>query len=306
MTPLEATLRAIQRLRWKVVLLEPGTKRLAVGSVWTPIDDWDTICGHLRAGGGIGLDVFESGVVVLDFDGAMDGVIEKVCPVPITATSPSGGVHAYFRRPEIELPATIFWRGERLGEVLRAPRQQVVLPPSPYPGNVKRGVPPGGFYSWVDLPESLPELPDPWIKYLIGDTDDDIPSFIGRNRRGQPSPETWTGPSPSEIISEALKQPGARRRANGIKFQCPQCARDGHDRHRDNAVVLLDGRWGCAYAPGDPTHRNAIGVALKAVLPTQPVHYETMEVKNVEEEPTEVNTDEMTITMEAFDGLGEM
>jgi len=70
------------------------------------------------------------------------------------------------------------------------------------------------------------------------------------------------------LRAAALQQPGARERASGIvKFQCPACAEEGHDEHRDNAGLFLrDGTWGCAFASGNPTlgraHWEAIGRAL--------------------------------------------
>src|SRR5438132_1682474 len=69
----------------------------------------------------------------------------------------------------------------------------------------------------------------------------------------------------------ALQQPGARERASGyVKFQCPQCRDDGHDKHRDNAgLYLRDGTWGCAFASGTPAlgraHWDAIGCVLGAL-----------------------------------------
>jgi len=68
----------------------------------------------------------------------------------------------------------------------------------------------------------------------------------------------------------ALRQPGARERASGIiKFQCPACAADGHDKHQDNAGLFpRDRKWGCAFASGDTVfgraHWEAIGRALGA------------------------------------------
>lgn len=70
------------------------------------------------------------------------------------------------------------------------------------------------------------------------------------------------------LIEAALRQPGARERASGIiKFQCPACRDEGHDAHRENAGLFThDGKWGCAFASGDPTagraHWEAIGRAL--------------------------------------------
>jgi hypothetical protein len=60
-----------------------------------------------------------------------------------------------------------------------------------------------------------------------------------------------------------MAQPGARQRTFGVKFQCPACrVLRGRDRHRDNATVFLDGRFGCAQSPGDRDHRRAIAEAL--------------------------------------------
>jgi len=77
--------------------------------------------------------------------------------------------------------------------------------------------------------------------------------------------QIWDGPAPELIIQRALDQPGAKRRRMGIKFQCPQCRDDGHDRHRDNAIVFNDGKWACAYAPGEVSHKQAIAKALGAL-----------------------------------------
>jgi hypothetical protein len=65
----------------------------------------------------------------------------------------------------------------------------------------------------------------------------------------------------------ALQQPGARRRPAGkIKFACPACIAEGHDRARDNAVFFEStSHWGCAWATGTTLgrkHWNAIGQAL--------------------------------------------
>ena len=63
------------------------------------------------------------------------------------------------------------------------------------------------------------------------------------------------------LYEAALRQPGATRRAFGIKFQCAGCVDEGHDQHRDNACVFEDGTYGCAV---NPAHREAIGRALGA------------------------------------------
>src|SRR5262245_19122278 len=74
-----------------------------------------------------------------------------------------------------------------------------------------------------------------------------------------------------ELRAAALRQPGARERSTGIiKFQCPQCAAEGHDKHEDNAGFFVhDGKWGCAFVERDSTlgraHWEAIGRALGAL-----------------------------------------
>ena len=264
---LTLTLTAMAERHWTVVLLEPGTKRLRLGRTWdecltsspTEARTW------LKHGGGIGLAVHDSGIAVLDVD--VPGVLVEMCaeigPLPPPAsTSPSGGLHVYVAHRD-GLPSGIEWRGRRVGDVVSGPRRQVVLPPSPYPGSEKRGVPPGGNYCWtgaIDLLLPTYELPPWWVEYLITPA---LPDHIERSAIGAPPEEPWDGPEPEEVVRRAMLQPGARRRAGRVKFQCPAC-RDlrGRDRHRDNAVVWDDGRWGCAYAPGDAEHRRAIGVAL--------------------------------------------
>jgi len=62
----------------------------------------------------------------------------------------------------------------------------------------------------------------------------------------------------------ALAQPGAVERGSGnIKFQCPQCRAEGHDKHQDNAGLFPNGKWGCAYTE-DRAHWDAIGHVLGA------------------------------------------
>src|SRR4030095_13641627 len=67
-----------------------------------------------------------------------------------------------------------------------------------------------------------------------------------------------------------MHKPGALERAIGmVKFQCPQCAVEGHDKHKDNAGLFVhDGKWGCAFASSDSAlgraHWEAIGHALGA------------------------------------------
>jgi RecA-family ATPase len=74
-------------------------------------------------------------------------------------------------------------------------------------------------------------------------------------------------PNAAELEAAALRQPGAVRRQHGIKFQCPKCAADGHDAHRDNACLFNNGDWGCAWSKDTAlgrAHWDAIGRALGA------------------------------------------
>jgi hypothetical protein len=60
---------------------------------------------------------------------------------------------------------------------------------------------------------------------------------------------------------------GKRRASGAVKFACPQCQVEGHDRAGDNAVVFPNGKWGCAWAAGTALgrrHWEAIGMALGA------------------------------------------
>lgn len=70
-------------------------------------------------------------------------------------------------------------------------------------------------------------------------------------------------------LTAALRQPGAVQRDGYVKFACPGCVAEGHDRHQDNAAFFVDaGTWGCAYAKDTPQgreHWQAIGRALGAL-----------------------------------------
>ena len=262
----DLTLAAIQQHGWRVVLLGVGEKRLPVGTRWAgqATGDPDRIRCHLASGAGIGLDAHASSVTILDFDspGAAAEMAVEVGPLRLTVQTGSGGFHVY-AAPATGLFTQIRWRGVVVGEVLRGPHQQAVMPPSPYPGNKKKGIPPGGHYRWlVDPLEPVPELPAAWLDYLRGT---DVPSYFKEgDRRGHPAEEPWGGPPPVELLHRAMQQPGARRRVDGVKFQCAGCAAEGRDRHRDNAKVRLDGRWGCAV---NPEHKWAIGAALGVISP---------------------------------------
>jgi hypothetical protein len=253
---------------WRCVLIPPRSKRAAVDP---------STGGHLKAegveqirhwvtrrDGNVGVYAGTSGKphLVLDFDepGALAEMAAELGPLPPTVETGSGKVHVYLRW-EPDVTASILWRGKHVGEILRLDTQYTVAPPSIHPDT-------GRPYRWLVDPrvDRLSDLPRTWREYLRSG----LPDFIrSTDDHGQPTwEEPWEGPPPEEMIAAALRQPGARRYRGGAKFQCPECAWEGHDRHRDNAVIWPDGRWGCAYAPGDAAHRRAIGAALGVAIGT--------------------------------------
>jgi hypothetical protein len=136
--------------------------------------------------------------------------------------------------------------------------QQIVIPPSIHPDT-------GRMYRWrVDpVHAPLPSLPEPWRDYLIdGDTAPRRLSadsaFLAAAMRRPPDDDPH--------LLAALRQPGAIRRGDKVKFQCPACRAEGGDTHRDNAIYRVEsGAWGCAVAPvarGGRTHYDAIRRAL--------------------------------------------
>lgn len=72
--------------------------------------------------------------------------------------------------------------------------------------------------------------------------------------------------APDARLEAALRQPGAVQREGYVKFACPACVAEGHDRHQDNAAFFVEATtWGCAYAKDTPQareHWRAIGLAL--------------------------------------------
>jgi Bifunctional DNA primase/polymerase, N-terminal len=189
-------------------------------------------------------------VVVFDWDDLkscheLHDIALAMEPV-VSVTTASGKFHSYFSPcSDVDLPAKILWRGEKIGEIQRHEKQYVVAPPS----RIK-----DGSYRWmVDPREAFPEVPKHLKNYVLLDA----PAFLAHDDlRGVPTWDDWEGPPADVILRRALDQPGAQLRASGmVKFQCPACLAEGHDSHKDNAVVFADGRWGCAYAPRDPRHR---------------------------------------------------
>lgn len=235
--------------------MAPKSKR-PQGVHWTVLtgENIAAIKKHLESGGNIGLVCGpDSGVAVLDFDkeGALAEMSQELgVPTPWVETG-SGKLHCYVQWEE-SLPARILWRDERVGEIQRGPSlQHVVIPPSVHPDTNRP-------YKWLLDPRT--SIPDPllpsWREYLGGH---EIPSYIVQEAIGHPDDIPWDGPPVAEILQRALSQPGAKRRRFGIKFQCPGCRAEGHDRSRDNAIVYDDGRWGCAVSRD---HTRDIGEEL--------------------------------------------
>jgi Bifunctional DNA primase/polymerase, N-terminal len=250
MTPLDLTLAAVLAHDWRVVLLQPRAKKPA-GTHWTVTTDLDVIRRHVEVGGNIGLVCGpDSGVAVFDPDlpAEFDALEHDLGPLVRTVRTGSGNVHCYVRY-EPDLPASLRYQGTIIGQIQRGPgQQQVVLPPSIHPTT-------GRAYAWlVDPRDPLPTLPEGWREYLRARPE--APTAAA-------SPDAWDGPPAEELLRRAMQQPGASRRSTGVKFQCPGCCAEGHDEHKDNAFVRLDGRFGCAYdADHLADHRRAIADAL--------------------------------------------
>jgi hypothetical protein len=266
---LDRTLTAIRHHNWFVVLLRPRSKEPSCPEGRRIITTHPGACAmHFRQGGNLALECGTgSRVAVIDFDDldAARDMFATLGPLVVTVSTGSGKWHAYVRHEEF-LPAKLTWHGRRVGDVQRGPNQYVVMPPSVHPETREP-------YTWhTDPLAEIPALPDAWREHLcqspqkiLGFPRADIPDYlydlIG-DHRGVVAAEPWTGPPAEELIRRALTQPGARRRTNCIKFACAGCVAEGHDKHRDNAAVFLDGRWGCAL---DPAHKEAIGVALGVI-----------------------------------------
>ena len=171
----------------------------------------------------------------------------------------SGKVHI-FKQWRPGLPARIMWEGKRCGDLLRGPtavdeekKQQTVLPPSVHPDSLRP-------YEWSLDPITTPLEPWPsaWVAYFASRH---VP--LG-HRRPPPS----TSPIRTEALALALAQPGAHwSNPKMVKFQCAGCAREGHDKHEDNAAYFpITHGWGCAWSKDDPIlglpHWNAIGYVL--------------------------------------------
>ncbi|HXA95520.1 MAG TPA: bifunctional DNA primase/polymerase [Candidatus Dormibacteraeota bacterium] len=259
----DLTLAAIKRHGWRAVLLATCSKEPRRGEPWAVTADPGRVAAHLTAGGNLGLLCGpESGVGALDFDDdtAAREMFAELGPLVVTVSTGSGKQHCYFAH-EPGLRAKLWWGGRKVGEVQRGPNQYVVMPPSVHPDT-------GRPYVWAADPlASIPPLPVAWREHLAAGPASDAfgpkPNFLTGGSDGVPEPEPWVGPPAAELLRRAMQQPGASPRSSGsVKFQCPGCAAEGHDKHRDNAIVHPDGRWGCAL---DREHKSAIGAALGVV-----------------------------------------
>ena len=256
---------AIRTHGWRAILLRPQSKRpLSRQAHWQVTTEIQVIEDHVRTGGNVGLIGHHLTIVDFDVPEAMTEMFEELGPLPITVRTGSGKYHSYLVGDE-SLPAKIRWPslgGTIVGEIQRHPGQYVVCPPSVHPDTGER-------YVWASDPrEELSSLPSAWREHLTRDQGNQgaVPAHVTEgDTRGQPADAPWQGPSPDELIRRALRQPNAVRRVAGVKFQCPQCREEGHDKHQDNALVRNDGRWGCAFAPNDPKHLQAIGQAVGTI-----------------------------------------
>ncbi len=260
MRDLDRTLRAISTQGWTVVLLAPRSKKPA-GSAWQMTKNLSEVRRHLGEGGNLGLVCGSvSGVVVLDFDDLTLArlMFDELGPLPITVVTGSGKWHSYINW-QPNLPAKIHWQGKLVGEVQRGPMQQVVMPPSIHPN--------GQPYAWNLRISGVAALPEAWVQHLL-EEDVVLPDWLKPYTdlpRHILEEEEWEGPPPEELLRRAMEQPGAKHRSYGVKFQCPGCRAEGHDKHKDNALVGSDGRWGCAFASNtaaEADHKQAIGEAL--------------------------------------------
>ncbi len=245
-TDTQKTVAALGTHPWRIVLLHPRSKK-PTGDTWNIVTDPAVILSHLGAGGNLGLLTRrETGVAVLDPDKILEwaDMIDTLGqPGQAWVETGSGRLH-YYVAWEPDLPAKLVWNNQIIGEIQRGPgQQQVVVPPSRHPEN-------GRTYRWLVDPatEPLMPLPEEWRTYF-------------RSLASPRPPRMGT-----DALNAALQQPGAKRRQAMVKFQCPACATEGHDRHQDNAAYFIGPRtWGCAWAKGTElgrVHWDAIGVAL--------------------------------------------
>jgi uncharacterized protein DUF3987/bifunctional DNA primase/polymerase-like protein len=257
-TELALTLRALAaREAWKLVLLRGATKRPA-GPEWRLTRDAAEIRADVLAGGNLGVLCGEStGLLVLDPDKpAWADMIDVLGqPADPWVETGSGRLHYYLAWVP-DIPAGLYWQGQKIGEALRGPGQQMVVMPGSIHPDTKQ------LYRWLadSAEDPLPALPEAWLDYLR------TQSNGGPPRGGATTSSSI--PDDDPLLVAALRQPGATRRDDRVKCQCPGCHREGHDQHRDNACVFLTTRkWGCAV---DRAHWRALGIALGQLPDEEP------------------------------------
>jgi hypothetical protein len=223
---------------------------------WPVTREVEQVRRHSETGGNIGLLAGpDSAVVIVDPDNLepwAELVAQLGDPGRPSVRTGSGKLHYHFSwepdlPPKLRAPS-----GEIIGELQRGPNQQAALPPSIHPET-------GQPYRWLVDPstEPLRALPDGWRAYLKRTHHRVVPL---RPIRGAVNVSAWHG-----VALETLH--GKQRASGAVKFACPQCQVEGHDRASDNAVVFPNGKWGCAWAAGTALgrrHWEAIGMALGA------------------------------------------
>ena len=247
--PTDFLLRFLKANGLRAILLAPKLKRPPERQF--PITtDPSEILKHLDQGGNVG--ILGGPIAILDFDdlSLLTDMYLKLGALDPTVRSPSGGLHCYVK--PFGKPARIKWKSQLVGEIQRGEKQYVVSPPSFFDNK-------GYTWLWKDPEQPISNLPLPWLQYLLDEMTPEVPDFLKSYiNQGKPK-EEWQGPDAETLIRRALEQPRAVRRTFGVKFQCPGCRDEGHDRHHDNATVFNDGRWGCAY---NPEHKRAIAQLL--------------------------------------------
>jgi hypothetical protein len=228
---------------WRLIRLHAHSKRPVEQDV-TPIRSHALAARYLARGANVGLLCgAAAGIAVFDIDdlGRYAAMTARLGPLPVRFVETGSGTAHYYVRWQPDLPSQLTWDGARIGDIIRGPRQYVVIPPSIHPDT-------GRPYRWcVDPATPLPALPKPWQIYL--DSLDGVP--VG--------PAVHPAPLPQSDIERrqaiARQQPGASRRPDGrIKFQCPVC----RDSHQDNAVLFAAGTYGCSQDDSARTHYAAL------------------------------------------------
>jgi hypothetical protein len=251
------------RRRLTLVLCQPRSKRPAVGPEghWRVSTDGDVVRSHVECGGNVGLVAgARSNLALLDPDNLDEWGRLVRCmgdPAKGWVRTGSGRTHLYIAWEPCLPPKLRSIDGEVIGELQRGGadglgQQHCLIPPSVHPDT-------GARYAWLLDPaaEPIAPLPDMWRRWLL-------PSPDPRARRYGRQVTNGVGPGPA--LARLLPAGWMRRPGGRVKFPCPQCRADGHDRHGDNAILFADGRFGCAWASGHPDeaprHRKAIARLL--------------------------------------------